>query len=151
MPFAVSKRASKHNPMKDINIVSVLNVFLILIPFILLTVVMSRMVSLNLRLPEKKEEGVKTRTDTQLKQRISLIISPDSIQFKQDSISIASYPLTILHDQPSFKLVCDSIKSRYAQVDNILFKPADNIAYQTVVSLMDITRASGFKRISLAY
>lgn len=151
MPFAVSKRASKHNPFKDINIVPVLNVFLILIPFLLLTVVMSRMVVLNLRLPEKKEQGLKIQAEKQINQRLILVVSSDSIIFKQDSVVIGTYPFSIVEDFDAFKLVCDSLKTRFSDVDNLLFKPADNIQYQTIISLMDITRASGFKRISLSY
>ncbi len=153
MPFAVSKRAKKHFVFRELDIVAILNIFLLLIPFLLYSVVFSRMVALNLRLPErdKTEQSKPSSLKKPALKPLRLFIGTDSLRFFADTTRLSGLPFSILEDSRTIKNILTEIAQENPDYKTLVMIPNDSIQYQSIIAIMDISRQAGFKKISMSY
>ena len=156
MPFPVSKRKKfKISQLKEINLIPVLNIFLIMIPFLMYSVVLSRLVSLNLRLPEYKEKDTtlvkEEKKDIPKIIPLILKIQSDSLIFTYDGKIIKELPYITLKNDSIFISILENMKKNYEPNQPLILKPDDLINYEDIITLLDRGRYSGFKKISLSY
>lgn len=136
----------------DVNITPVLNLFLVLVPFLLLTAVFVRIAVLELTLPTLAQQ--KSEADRKQDKPVILVllaISDKGFELKAPGIKFAPIPLA--EDLYQFDILrkrLQSIKERYPDTEEITIQPADAVLYEVIVKVMDTCREVGFPNISIS-
>jgi len=158
MPFATSKRKRiTISQLKDINLIPILNIFLILIPLLLLSVVENRLVSLNIELPRKEDEDPKrvSRKDAEIKlsvENMTIKIETDSIFFLFKKDTVYRYNSNLISKPDSLVDCLRTMNKDYPDYAQLIIFPTDSIPYSALTAMMDSGKRGGIKkRISLAY
>ena len=136
-------RRSGSSELPEINITAFMNLMVILVPFLLITAVFSRITILELNLPAA---ATQTQQDKQDKETLQLevIVRKDSIEvgdlagglLKRIDITSSGHDLQQLSD------LLQAVKARFPdKLDATLLLEAD-VPYETVVAVMDKVRAA---------
>lgn len=134
-------RKNRMQETVELNITAFLNLMVVLVPFLLITAVFSRMTVLELNLPAldaaKKE-------NEEIKLQLQVIISDDSIII-QDAIlgelkAIPIGPGDVSIDWKSFTEVLVEIKSRFPEEKNISLLMEPSVSYKRMIQVMDHVR-----------
>ena len=136
----------------EINITPVMNIFVILIPFLLLTATFVKIAIIEFSLPSlDSKSGVDAQ---QLKDLTVLVvgIKPEGFQIKT---SERSYPLIGKRANGDFDYAAlyarlKEIKDRYPQLEDVIISPAPEIRYQIIVKVLDNCREVGFPNFSIS-
>ena len=144
------KQSQRRDP--ELNVTPVMNVFLILIPFLLLTAVFVRIAVLELALPSiaRKSETQRTQPPEQLVLNM-LTIDEGGFQLKSTGMTFARIP--VRNGRYDYKALAEQlkkVKQKYAESEDIIIAPASSIKYETIVQVMDTCRESGFPNISIS-
>lgn len=137
----VSRAARRHrrNGAEELSVTAFMNLMVVLVPFLLITAVFSRLTILELNLPSSSESVPETP------QAISL-----EIVVREGRIEVADRGTGLLRAFPDLegkrdiaglgRFLADEIKPRFPELAaaTILMEP--QIPYDTVVQVMDITR-----------
>jgi biopolymer transport protein ExbD len=133
-------RRSGSSELPEINITAFMNLMVILVPFLLITAVFSRITILELNLPAA---AAQTQQDKQALQ-LEIIVRKDSIEvgdlagglLKRIDITSSGHDLQQLSD------LLQAVKARFPdKLDATLLLEAD-VPYETVVAVMDKVRAA---------
>ncbi len=132
---------SRHNEdTAELNITAFMNLMVILVPFLLITAVFSRLTILELNLPASSTEPVEPEEQTF---QLEVIIRQDRIEVgdrNQGLLGIYPSLPAGAYDLESLRTKLEELKSRYpSKTDaSILLEP--DIAYDTLVQVMDLVR-----------
>lgn len=145
-------RRTRGHIKDDVHITPVLNLFLVLVPFLLLTAVFVRIAILELSLPST--DSGKTAAERERGKEVILNI----LAIRDDGFELKSPGLksgTIRKVNNAFdwhRLVEDlrQIRQKHPQSEDIVIAPHDNIRYEIVVKAMDRCRENGFINISIS-
>lgn len=120
----------------ELNITAFLNLMVILVPFLLITAVFSRITILELNLPPKNARAVQ---QDQVKLQLELVIRPDSFEIRDSNLGrIKFLPRdTIQTDWSSFTQLLVDIKSRFPDENNITLLIDQQVNYKTIIEAMD--------------
>ena len=136
-----SRRGGRRHYIEEaeLNITAFMNLMVILVPFLLITAVFSRLTILELNLPGSSTEAVDPQDQTF---QLEVTVRSDKIEIgDRNQGLLAEYPNTedgYDYDAVSVKLA--EIKSKYpAKTDVSVLLEAD-IAYDTIVQVMDRVR-----------
>ena len=148
------RKATKRNRdgADDVNITPVMNLFLVLVPFLLLTAVFVRIAVLELSLPSLSQARNSTQTDPQ-KPVVIILLAITKSGFEIKAPAMKLNPIPLKEDLYQFEVLrrnLESIKSRYPDTEEITIQPADNVLYETIVKVMDTCRETGFPNISIS-
>ena len=137
----------------DVNLTAVMNIFLILIPFLLLTATFVRIAVLELSLPNLDRSGQARATSRPAQPAVLniLLIHPDHLQIKSPDLTFAPIPKTndsYLWAELTVQLA--QIKEKYPDIDDFIISPEDGIEYHTIITVMDNCREAGFPNISIS-
>lgn len=149
---SMRRRMRGHAQDVEINLTSVMNIFLILIPFLLLTAVFVRISVLELSLPSLDSSSRSAQVKKQ-KTAIINILMIDGNGFELKSPEMKFALITKKDDNYDWdKLVTQlkEIKTKYPDSEDILISAVDSIKYQIIISVMDKCRESGFPNISIS-
>jgi len=133
------RRSHRHEPA-DINITAFMNLMVILVPFLLITAVFSRITILELNLPVANEQVQAEKQRLELE----IIVRADSIEvgdrrgglFRRIAVTAAG------HDYQQLSELLQQIKARFPdKPDATLLLEAD-VPYDTVVQVMDSVRVA---------
>jgi biopolymer transport protein ExbD len=134
----------------ELNITPIMNIFLILVPFLLLTAVFVRIAILEFSLPNADQ--VKT-VKAQIPPVVTILsITEAGFELKtQEKSRFASIP----RNQDGFDyrgLVeqLSAVKRLHPQTEDIILAPALSITYETIIKVMDSCRENGFLNISIS-
>lgn len=135
----------------EVNITAVMNIFLILIPFLLLTAVFVRIAVLELNLPSMSRKGQVAQTKKApvilnmlfIKEKGFELRSPD-LKFNPISLKNGSYDWERLKNQLA------RVKSKYPQSEDIIISPENLVKYETIIHVMDRCREAGLPNISIS-
>ncbi len=134
----------------NLNITPVMNIFLILVPFLLLTAVFVRISILEFSLPTSTQAG-----EAQQPQRNPVVtilaISEKGFELKTKGMKI---PFIVKkEDDFDFQTLVEKlqkVKETHTQTEDIILAPQVSIKYDTIIKVMDRCRENGFFNISIS-
>jgi biopolymer transport protein ExbD len=135
-------RRRKVEEPADINITAFMNLMVILVPFLLITAVFSRITVLELNLPAAAEQQQQAQQQPQFD--LEIIVRADSIAVgDRDGGLVKRFPVTDTgHDYEQLSQLLQQIKARFPdKLDATLLLEADT-PYDTLVQVMDRVRVA---------
>ena len=149
---SVQQRLRGHAGDTDVNLTAVMNIFLILIPFLLLTATFVRITVLELTLPSLDRAGRQTtRQNSESTVLNILLIKETELQlnspgFEFDKIN----KLDNDYNWPELTSQLQRIKDKFPDSQDIIISPERTIRYETIIAIMDQCREAGFPSISIS-
>jgi len=144
MPLPVSKKKKlKFFQYVEVNLIPVINIFLIIIPFLVVSVVLSRMVAYNLKLPKKNEVVTKHKVKSNI---LKVFLKDNYIVIKINDKSIDS-----LLNNDSLAVKFSNILKENQLIKQCYLVPDDSIMYGDIIAIMDILNENNITQISLKY
>jgi len=136
----------------DVEITPVMNLFLVLVPFLLLTAVFVRIAILELSLPSLNKEGVPAHADPSKAMVLNILaVRNDGFELKSPGLDAGVVPkIGGEFDWPKLVERLQTIKQRYPDSEDMVVAPADDVKYEIVVKVMDRCRENGFINISIS-
>lgn len=135
-----SRRDGRRNiDTAELNITAFMNLMVILVPFLLITAVFSRLAILELNLPGSSTEPV---NPTELTFQLEVIIRKGRIEVGDRNIgALGVYPNTDDgYDYEALSAKLSEIKRRYPEKTDAAILLESDIAYDTLVQVMDRVR-----------
>jgi biopolymer transport protein ExbD len=151
----------------DIDVKPMMNVLLILIPFLVSVAVYTRLAVIDMSLPPNVTAIAPAASSAKPSLKLTVVIAPnfvaitygasalDSLERTSDSLHIG--PLkkrdALQKTDYAYNDLLNRLKERRTSVsaqDEIIVAPYDGIAFQYVVNIMDICKKAGFTKVSLA-
>ncbi len=124
----------------ELNITAFLNLMVILVPFLLITAVFSRVTVLELNLPSKNAVARQTE---KIKLQLELVIRTDRFEVRDSNLGLIK---SIKRNQAetnwkTFSDVLLEIKTRFPDEQNITLLLEPKINYKTLIQVMDRVRS----------
>ena len=136
----------------DVNIIPVMNIFLLLIPFLLLTAAFVRLAVVELSLP-----SLNKGLSEQLQQRpqnlvlVILAIKETGFQLKAQGFKFDPlYKQKDRYDYPKLIEQLKKIKQLHPYAEDIFISPESKVKYDTIIKVMDRCRETGFPNVSIS-
>ncbi|MCP4606116.1 MAG: hypothetical protein GY847_37325 [Proteobacteria bacterium] len=139
----------------DVNLIPVMNLFVTLIPFLLLAAAFYHVGVIPTSLPSQSDETSDIADDRQAV-TVNILIEPERIQLSAsnaqlDEETLAALSLNIKRTDKGFDLkvlgkALHEIKLMYDKSDTVIVLPSDNVEYQDVVTILDVAREITFNR-----
>ena len=149
---SIQRRLRGHAGEADVNLTAVMNIFLILIPFLLLTATFMRIAVLDLTLPSLDRSN--RQATAQKPQSVVLnILQIDEDGFKLNSPNLKFSKVNKANGDLNWALLAEQlghVKEKYPDTEDIIISPADVIRYKTIITVMDRCREAGFPNISIS-
>lgn len=125
----------------ELNITAFLNLMVILVPFLLITAVFSRVTILELNLPGK---DAVTQEDEKIELNLELVLREDGFEVRDENLGrIKSFPKVDGEvNWKTFTKVMVELKQRFPEKDNITLLLAPNVDYKTLIQVMDKVRSA---------
>jgi biopolymer transport protein ExbD len=145
----VRKKKSLHD-LVELDITAFLNLMVVLIPFLLITAVFSKMSILELYLPAL---DVKVKQDEQVKLQLQILVRPTSLNIQDVNLGLiksVEYDPAGNTDWSLFTKVLVEIKSRFPEEQNISLLLDKNVKYKTVIELMDHVKSAEVLQVATA-
>ncbi|TQV76424.1 biopolymer transporter ExbD [Aliikangiella marina] len=133
---------------KELNITAFMNLMVILVPFLLVTAVFSRLTVLELNLPAldaaaKQQENVKLQ--------LQLIVRSEEIVIQDVNLGVIQRLARDDIEQSNWKKFSDillEIKRRFPAEDSITLLFEKDISYKTLIQIMDYVRSTDVVQIT---
>ncbi len=140
MPRRHHYRRLKQAP-EEINITTFLNLMVVLIPFLLITAVFSRLAVVQMNLPVEAAAGV----EQEKVQNIDVVMRQNSIELLLDQKRLASWQSTddVAKKQLSEKL--RELKQGLPDKTDAFLLVEQDIPYKAIIAMMDVMRAQVIK------
>ena len=135
-----SRRGSRRNvDTAELNITAFMNLMVILVPFLLITAVFSRLAILELNLPGSSTEPANPQ---ELVFQLEVIVREGRIEVGDRNVgALGIYPNTVDgYDYEALSAKLSEIKQSYPQKTEAAILLESNIAYDTLVQVMDRVR-----------
>ncbi len=138
----------------DLQMTPIMNVFLILVPFLLLTASFVKIAILEMSLPslsqQESSQSVKQEPPKQLVLNM-LAIRQNGFELKSPTFN---FPFIAKKDEQydleQLKANLQQIKNKFPDSEDVVIQPEDAIKYDVVIKVMDRCRESGFPNISIS-
>lgn len=148
--FPASRRSrSGREQQEELNITPIMNVFMILVPFLLLCAAFTHVSMVDLSLPVSADPAQEEEETVELSLRVS--ITEAGLRVEGNAAS-----LVLLPPLPSGELDFEGLARQLAQVHKsfpderaVVVAAAPAVRYQPIVSVMDRCKAAGFSEISV--
>ena len=138
----------------DVNLIPVMNLFVTLIPFLLLGAAFFHVGVIPASLPSQTEEATTNKVNPR-SVTVNLLIELDRIQLSVssavlDEATLADLLLDLERTEKGFDLdmlgkALQEIKRRYDQSDTVVVLPADTVRYEDIVKILDTAREMTIK------
>ncbi len=142
----------RHRDETDVNIIPVMNIFLLLVPFLLLTAAFVKISVIDLSLPSLGGAAGQNLQDEQ-KPLVLVILAIRETGFQLKSPDFKFDPLAKNNENFDYRGLSaqlKDIKSRHGYAEEIIVSPEAKIKYDVIIKVMDVCRESGFPNVSLA-
>jgi biopolymer transport protein ExbD len=125
----------------ELNITAFMNLMVILVPFLLITAVFSRLAILELNLPGSSTEPVDPQEQTF---QLEIIVREDKIEVGDRNQGLLGiYPNTADgYDYPAVEKKLAELKERYPEKTDASILLEQDIEYNTLVQVMDLVRVA---------
>ena len=138
----------------DLQMTPIMNVFLILVPFLLLTASFVKIAILEMSLPSLSQQATpQPVTPEQHKQLVlnMLAIRQNGFELKSPTFN---FPFIAKKDEQydleQLKANLQQIKNKFPDSEDVVIQPEDAIKYDVMIKVMDRCRESGFPNISIS-
>jgi biopolymer transport protein ExbD len=134
----------------EVNITGIMNIFLILIPFLLLTAVFVRIAVLELTLPSA---GRKNTVTTENQRVVLNILAINNDGFQLSSPNMSHRKLNKVNGNYNYNGLISQLaatKQKYPDSQDIIIRPDSEILYDVIIQVMDRCREAGFPNVQLA-
>lgn len=142
-----SRRRSLHS-RHELDIIPILNVFMIIVPFLLLTAVFAKTAIIDIYLPKENQEEPEDINDKP-PEILTIEITANGFELGGigDGVIITGTKDNLNYKQLTIELV--KIKDKHPQKEEVVLLFDPNTSYDTVVKVMDATRETteGTKRL----
>ena len=139
----------------DLQMTPIMNVFLILVPFLLLTASFVKLAVLEMTLPSLSQSPSASATAaTEEKKPLvlnMLAVRPNGFELKSPTLTFPF--IEKKGEQYDFEQLQSSlrqIKDKFPDSEDMVIQPEDTIKYDDVIKVMDHCRDSGFPNISIS-
>lgn len=134
----------------DLNITPIMNIFLILVPFLLLTAVFVQISIHEFSLPTG--ETSEQQAEPEKKPVVTLLtITESGFQLKTQGKNFPDIPKDSNdYDYASLVAALDEVRSMHTGAEDIILAPASSIKYEIIIRVMDRCRENGFLNISIS-
>jgi biopolymer transport protein ExbD len=125
----------------ELNITAFLNLMVILVPFLLVTAVFSRITVLELNLPSKEAIA---KQQEKIKLQLELVIRQDSFEIRDSNIGRIKY-IKRNEKETNWKVFTDiliEIKTRFPEEQSITLLLEPEVDYKTLIQAMDRVRSA---------
>ena len=125
----------------ELNITAFLNLMVILVPFLLITAVFSRITILELNLPAK---DAVVRQEKEINLQLQLVVRKDSFEIRDSNLGRIKY-LQRDSDNSTWQTFSDillEIKSRFPEEQKISLLLDRDVNFRTLIEVMDRVRAA---------
>jgi len=137
---------------EEINIVPVMNLFMILIPFLLLTATFVKLAIIDLALPTLDGSEI-VSGEPQIEDLTVMVIAIDTKGFTIKT-SDKSYPLIPMrtgeYDYQELSRQLTEIKRLFPRLEDVVISPTSEVRYQIIVKVLDYCREIGFPNFSIS-
>ncbi len=148
---SVQRRLRGHAGETDVNLTAVMNIFLILIPFLLLTATFVRLTVLELSLPNLDRSRQAVSTPPQNAIVNMLRIRDDGFLLESEDMSLPALPKTGQdYNWQALSEQLERVKQQHPESQDIIIAPENSILYESIISVMDRCRDAGFPNISIS-
>ncbi len=147
---------SQRKSAGDLNLMPVMNLFLILVPFLLVTATFVELAVLDISLPEMQSSSRQAQQQQQAQERKPavlnlLAIRENGIELKSPTFTFGLIPRqTDGYDYNLLKSYLAQVKQKFPEAVDVVIAPEDNIRYQVVIDIMDRCREAGFPNVSIS-
>jgi biopolymer transport protein ExbD len=147
--------ARRQNEAAEVEMTAVMNIFLVLIPFLILTAAFVRITVLQVSLPTGSGSGAGGAPPPQNAVLVILVVTEDGkFQLQTTSSQSQFDPLYSLgenkYDFEGLVNQLKRLKTDLPGLEEIILRPEENVKYEVVVKVMDRCREEGFPNISFA-
>ena len=143
---------NRRNYDVDVNIIPVMNIFLLLIPFLLLTAEFVHLAIIELSLPSlNKGQSQQLQERSQNLVLIILAVKEGGFQLKAQGFKFD--PLNKINNKYDYQNLVEQlkqIKQQHPYAEDIFISAENNVKYDIVVKVMDRCREIGFPNVSLS-
>jgi len=131
----------RHEETAELNITAFMNLMVILVPFLLITAVFSRLAILELNLPGSSTEPVDPQDQTF---QLEIIVRKDKIEVGDRNQGLLGiYPNTVDgYDYAAVETKLVELKDAYPQKTDASILLEQDIEYNTLVQVMDLVRVA---------
>ena len=132
----------------DVNIIPVMNIFLLLIPFLLLTAAFVRLAIVEISLPTL---GAK-QTQQPPENLVAIFLSVKKTGFQLKSPGFKFKPVNKVNNRYDYEKIIEQliqIKTKHPHAEEILIIPESEVKYDIIIKVMDRCREIGLPNVSL--
>jgi len=157
MAFRPSKRKDKavsaliEEP--DLDVTPIMNMFVILIPFLVSMAVFTQIAAINFSLPPAAAEGEGGAAPVDEQNRLDISIAITGTGFTIAGTGQVMPPIPKnggKYDLSSLDKVLRAVKMSYPQQEDIVLLVEQEIVYEDIVAVMDVCREAQFPNIGLS-
>lgn len=147
---------SQRKPTGDLNLMPVMNLFLILVPFLLVTATFVELAVLDISLPEMQANSRQAQQQQQAPERKPVVLNllairENGIELKSPTFTFGLIPRQADgYDYNLLKSYLTQVKQKFPDAVDVVIAPEDNIRYQVVIDVMDRCREAGFPNVSIS-
>ena len=139
----------------ELQMTPIMNVFLILVPFLLLTASFVKLAVLEMSLPSLNQSAGGSVTQASEDNKPLVL---NMLAVRQNGFELKSPTLTFLfiekkgeqYDFEQLQAKLRQIKDKFPDSEDMVIQPEDAIKYDDVIKVMDRCRDSGFPNISIS-
>ncbi len=125
----------------EMDITAFMNLMVILIPFLLITAVFSRLTVLELNLPPI---NAKANSAGKIKLQLELVVRPNAFDIQDANLGVIKH-FSRTEDNTNWKAFSDilvEIKRRFPNENNITLLLSKKVKYKTLIAVMDRVRSA---------
>ncbi|MBN1465124.1 biopolymer transporter ExbD [candidate division KSB1 bacterium] len=149
---SIRRKGRGHPRDTDVNLTAVMNIFLILIPFLLLTASFVRIAVLELTLPSLDRAGQQATVQNAQSTVLNiLLIKETELQLNSPGLKFDKIAgRTGDYNWSELTAQLQQVKSKFPDSEDIIISPENTILYETIIVIMDQCREAGFPNISIS-
>lgn len=139
----------------DVNLTAVMNIFLILIPFLILTAAFVKLSIIDFSLPTAGGGASSVQPPPEEKMILTVLDIKTNGEFQLKSTGSKFDPIYTVNTKDVYdykKLVSQlkELKIKHQAVEDIILLPESGVKYDVIIQVMDRCRENGFTNISLS-
>lgn len=146
----VNKSTGKTTEMIELDVTPVMNLFMVLIPFLVSMAVFTQIAIIDFSLPPAAQDGAAEEIETK-ELDISIVITPQGFQIIGTGKKLDLVPCVYGKYQfNQLRILLKAIKFQYPSQKSVILVLDSNIIYDDIIKFMDVCRESQFPDIGLS-
>jgi biopolymer transport protein ExbD len=134
----------------DIDVTPIMNMFIILVPFLVSMAVFTHLAVLHFALPPNAGRGLASE-NTIPKLKLTIVIAEEYLALTRGETMLDSVAMVGgAYDLPRLAVSVARCRADSDQADEAIVAVRNSIAFEQVVQVMDICRSAGFTKIGLS-